>query len=232
MHTITSPPHAAPVRIQDSLLTAVERHVLVWIARRLPRQVHSDHLTLLALVAMVGLGGSYWLASVSPLGLLMATGFLAVNWFGDSLDGTLARVRNQQRPRFGYYVDHVVDAVGTVVLFAGLALSGYMQPAVAAVLLIAYLLVCAEVYLAACSIGRFEMSFLRIGPTELRILLSVGNLVLYLKPDAAMFDGRLSLFDMGGLIGAAGLLGTFCYSAVRNTGRLYREEPRPTASSG
>ena len=225
-------PHAAavaasPTRIQESLLSSVERRVLIWLAHRMPHRVHSDHLTLLALVAMVGAGASYWLASVSPLGLALVIVFLALNWFGDSLDGTIARVRQQQRPRFGYYVDHVVDAIGILALFGGLAFSGYMQPAIAVALLIAYLLVCLEVYLAAHSVGRFEMTFFGMGPTELRLVLASGNVALLINPGASVLGGALSLFDVGGIVGAAGLFLTFLYSAARNTRRLYIEEPMP-----
>lgn len=242
-HTTTSAPrhvtasvaHAAavaasPTRIQESLLSSLEKRVLHWLAHRLPRRVHSDHLTLLSLVAMVGAGASYWYASISPLGLLLAILALAVNWFGDSLDGTVARVRQHQRPRYGYYVDHVVDAIGAIALFGGLALSGYMQPSIAAALLIAYLLVCIEVYLAAHSVGKFEMTFFGMGPTELRIVLSIGNLALLVNPGASVLGDTLSLFDVGGLVGAVGLVVTFVYAAARNTLRLYIEEPMPGRS--
>jgi phosphatidylglycerophosphate synthase len=150
-----------------------------------------------------------------------------VNWFGDSLDGTIARVRQQQRPRYGYYVDHVVDAVGALFLFGGLALSGYMAPAVAAVLLIAYFLVCLEVYLATHSLGEFHMSFLGVGPTELRVLLAVGNLTLLVHPMATIAGHSYRLFDIGGAIGAVGLAFTFVWSAIRHTRALYLAEPRP-----
>lgn len=211
-------------RIQHSLLTRLERRTLLWIAPRLPAAVNSDHLTLLALVAMVGVGASYWLASVTPWGLVLASVLLAVNWFGDSLDGTLARVRNQQRPRYGYYVDHVVDVVGTVFLFGGLALSGLMHPAVAAMTVLAYFLVSLEVYLATHSLGEFHMSFFGFGPTELRILLALGNTALFLRPVANVAGTTLTPFDIGGIIGACGLVGVFFYSAVKNTRRLYKEE--------
>ncbi|MEO7191101.1 MAG: CDP-alcohol phosphatidyltransferase family protein [Vicinamibacterales bacterium] len=213
-------------RVQQSVLTRLERRTLQWLAVRLPGAIHSDHLTILALVAMVGAGGSYWLASVTPVGLLLAIACLAANWFGDSLDGTIARVRNQQRPRYGYYVDHVVDAVGTIFLFGGLALSGYMSPLVAATLLVAYFAVCLEVYLAAHSVGDFEMSFLGLGPTELRILLAVGNLALLAHPTATVFGHVFKLFDIGALIGACGLTVTFVSSAIRHTRELYQLEPR------
>jgi archaetidylinositol phosphate synthase len=217
----------SPARIQTSVLSSLERRVLVWMAHRLPHWIHSDHLTLLALVAMIGVGVSYALSSAWPPALLLTIVFLAINWFGDSLDGTVARVRNHQRPRYGYYVDHVVDALGLLFVCGGLALSGFMSPAITAILLVAYLLVCLEVYLAAAVVRRFQMTFFGMGPTELRIVLSMGSVALYMNPHAAALGGTLLLFDAGGLVATAGLLGVFVYSAVRNTRHLYREEPRP-----
>lgn len=225
-HSPATPAFKQETRIQRGLLTGLERRTLLWIAPRLPQAVNSDHLTLLALVAMAGVGASYWLASVTPIGLVLATLLLAVNWFGDSLDGTLARVRDQQRPRYGYYVDHVVDVVGTTFLFGGLALSGLMQPEIAAVTLLAYFLVSLEVYLATHSLGEFHMSFFGVGPTELRILLAAGNVALLLFPTADVAGTGLTPFDIGGIIGAIGLVGVFGSSAVRNTRRLYRLETR------
>ena len=221
------PRQANAVRIQASVLTGLERRILRWLATRMPARVNSDHLTVLALVAMIGAGVSYWLASVTPIGLVLATVCLAVNWFGDSLDGTLARVRDHQRPRYGYYVDHVVDAIGAVALFGGLALSGFMSPAVAAIVLLAYFLLSLEVYLAAHAIGRFQMSFFGMGPTELRVLLAVGNIALAYHPSATLLGHTYLLFDVGGLVGAVGLVVTFLVSAARNTRQLYREEPLP-----
>jgi phosphatidylglycerophosphate synthase len=158
---------------------------------------------------------------------VLAIVLLAVNWFGDSLDGTLARVRQQQRPRYGYYVDHVVDVIGVVFLFGGLALSGLMSLPIATVLLLAYFLVSLEVYLATHSLGNFQMSFFGVGPTELRILLALGNVVVLLRPEPTVLGTTFTLFDVGGLVGAVGLVGTFFYSAARNTRALYRAEPIP-----
>ena len=118
-------------RSLTSVLAPVEKRALEWIAMRLPQWVNSDHLTGLALGAMLLSGLSYLLARVTSAGLLLAVAGLAINWFGDSLDGTLARVRRHQRPRYGFYVDHVVDAAGAVFLLGGLGLSGYMSPVVA-----------------------------------------------------------------------------------------------------
>ncbi len=214
-------------RVLTSLLTPVETRTLAWLSRRMPASVNSDHLTLLALLAMAAAGLSYWLASVTPIGLWLVGPCLALNWFGDSLDGTLARVRQQQRPRYGFYVDHVVDALGATFLLAGLGLSGYMSPLVAAVLLASYLLLCVETFLATHSLGTFTMSHFKVGPTELRILLAFGTLVLLVHPNATILGHTYRLFDVGGVVAAGCLLVTLVTSSIRNTRTLYLAEPVP-----
>jgi phosphatidylglycerophosphate synthase len=164
------------------------------------------------------------------MGLLLVIACLAVNWFGDSLDGTLARFRNQSRPRYGFYVDHVVDTFGALFLLGGLALSGYMSLLVAAGLLIAYYILSIEVYLATYTIGTFHMSFGGIGPTELRILLSMGNLALFFHPAVPLVRIQSSdfrLFDVGAVIGMAGMLLMALAAAARHAHTLYRAEPLP-----
>jgi phosphatidylglycerophosphate synthase len=214
-------------RISTSFLAAAETRCLRWMAARLPRQINSDHLTILALVAMLMVGLSYWLARDYPLALLGVNGWLIVNWFGDSLDGTVARVRGHERPRYGFYVDHVVDAFGTLLLVGGLGLSGYMSPTVAMGLLIAYFLLSIDVYLATYSLGQFRLSYWKVGPTELRLLLCAGNVVLLVHPHAVLFGQQYLLFDVGGVVAAVLLLATTIVSAIRNTRTLYRAEPLP-----
>ena len=214
-------------RVLTSVLAPLEKRVLIWLATRMPRWVTSDHLTGLAVVAMLGAGLSYWLASVTPLGLVLVCLCLAVNWFGDSLDGTLARVRHHERPRYGFYVDHVVDEFGAAFLLGGLALSGYMSPAVAIGLLVAYLMLSAEVFLATHSLGTFRMTYFNLGPTELRIILATGNLVAIVHPTATVFGRQFLFLDVGGTIGIVGLILTLIFSAVSNTRALYRMEPIP-----
>src|SRR2546423_4601734 len=162
-------------RENRGLLAAAEKRGLLWLAGRMPRSINSDHLTTLGLVAMLGVGLSYWYASRHPLGLVVASLLLVVNWFGDSLDGTLARVRNCQRPRYGFYVDHIVDALGILAIIGGLGLSGYMSWLVALTFLVAYFLLAIDGYLATYTIGAFRLAYCKLGPTELRILLAVGN---------------------------------------------------------
>jgi phosphatidylglycerophosphate synthase len=217
-------------RAQRSVLARTEKQCLLWLAARLPRWVTSDGLTVLGLTAMFGAGLSYWFARYSRMGLLLVIACLAVNWFGDSLDGTLARFRNQSRPRYGFYVDHVVDTFGALFLLGGLALSGYMSLLVAAGLLIAYYILSIEVYLATYTIGTFHMSFGGIGPTELRILLSMGNLALFFHPAVPLVRIQSSdfrLFDVGAVIGMAGMLLMALAAAARHAHTLYRAEPLP-----
>ena len=214
-------------RSLTSVLAPIEKRTLVWLANRLPGWINSDHLTALALAAMVMGGLSYWRASVTPELLLLVVACLAVNWFGDSLDGTLARVRGHQRPRYGFYVDHVVDAVGALFLFAGLGLSGYMGPFVATGLLVAYLLLLVETFLATHTLGTFKMSHFMVGPTELRMLLAIGNLVLLTHPTADIFGRQYRLFDVAGVVGIGGMLFTLARAVATNARALYLAEPLP-----
>jgi archaetidylinositol phosphate synthase len=214
-------------RIQASLLAGLEKRVLIWMARRLPSWVGSDHLTALGAVAMLGAGLSFWLAAQHPLTLVAGVGCLALNWFGDSLDGTLARVRHHERPRYGFYVDHVLDVVGILLLFAGIAAGGFMSPMIAAGFLIAYYLLTVEIALATHTVGTFRISYWKMGPTEMRILLAAGVLQLLRSSDVVLLGQRVLLFDIGGGIGIAALLITFVVSAISNGRILYRLEPLP-----
>ncbi len=170
------------VRHHASLTAGAEKRLLVWMARRLPSCVNSDHLTVLALAAMALAGAGYTLARYDRRALWLVVFALALNWLGDSLDGTLARVRRAERPRYGFYVDHILDIVGMTLLMTGLSCSGFMTPIVALVLLVAYLLVSGEVFLATAVHHVFRMSFAGFGPTELRIVLAIGTVALFRDP--------------------------------------------------
>jgi phosphatidylglycerophosphate synthase len=218
---------ATETRIQASLLAAVEKRCLVWMAGRLPDSINSDHLTALGAVSMLAAGACYWLGAAHPAALVLVVVFLALNWFGDSLDGTLARVRRQERPRYGFYVDHVLDVVGIILLFGGLVAGGFMTPIVGAGFLLAYCLLSVEIALATHAVGTFRISYWKMGPTELRILMAIGTLLLLRSPEVVLFGNRLLLFDVGGVVAIAGLVATFIASAVSNTRTLYRREPLP-----
>src|SRR4030095_1159286 len=194
-------------REHRSLLANAERRLLVAIAHRLPAWVTSDQLTLLGLSSMVAAGRAFATLQASWLTVVAFVLALAANWFGDSLDGTLARVRCQPRPRYGYYVDHVIDLFGTAVLVGGMAASGLMTAQVALALLAAYFLVSAETFLATHTVQVFRLSFAGIGPTELRILLAIGAFFVARNPWATIAGYRALLLDVGGAIAAVGLCG-------------------------
>jgi phosphatidylglycerophosphate synthase len=212
------------VRVQESWVASWEKRLLVWIAQRTPKRIGPDHLTVLGFLAQLGAGACYALAFWDRLWLIGVIACLALNWLGDSLDGTLARVRHAQRPRYGFYVDHMVDSFGGLALMGGLALSGYMHPWIAIGLLIAFLMLSIQSYLATHTLGEFRLSFWKFGPTELRILLAVGNLALFWKPRVHFLGGLYRLFDVGGVIGLAGMTMMLVFFTVQNTIRLYRQE--------
>jgi len=209
-------------RIQAGFSAGIEKRALIWMAERTPGWINSDHLTALGFGAQVGAGTFYALSRWNRFYLLGVIACLALNWLGDSLDGTLARVRQQQRPRYGFYVDHMVDSFGAVAMMGGLAVSGYMHPWIAMGLLVAFLVLSIQSYLATYTLGEFHLSFWRFGPTELRLLLAMGNLAL-LKW-AVVLRHHCQLFDIGGVIGLAGMSLMVVYFTAKNGYRLYCEE--------
>jgi phosphatidylglycerophosphate synthase len=223
----TNAPAPTETRIQASLLADIEKRCLIWIARRLPDWVSSDHLSALGASAMLAAGLCYWIASRHPAALLLVVVLLAINWFGDSLDGTVARVRRQERPKYGFYIDHVLDVLGILFLFGGLVAGGFMTPLVGAGFLLAYYLLTIEIALATHAVGTFRISYWKMGPTELRILLAAGTLQLLRSVDVGLFGSRYLLFDVGGVIAIAALIATFLAAAISNTIVLYKREPLP-----
>jgi phosphatidylglycerophosphate synthase len=143
------------------------------------------------------------------------------------MDGTLARVRRQQRPRYGFYVDHMVDIFGSVALMCGLGFSGFLHWPTAIAMMVAFLLLSSESYLATYTLSCFELSQSIFGPTEIRILLIIGNLALLRSPYATLFGHRMLLFDLGGTIAAACMFAMAVLVTVRHTAELYRREPLP-----
>jgi phosphatidylglycerophosphate synthase len=215
------------LRINRSLTAFAEKRLLEFLARRTPLAITSDHLTLLGLCAQIAAGVFYALSHSHPLFLLAVNACILLNWLGDSLDGTLARVRHQQRPRFGFYVDHITDLFGATALLTGLALSGFAHWPVALAMLIGFLLLSAESFLATHTLARFELSQLLFGPTELRLLLILANLFLLRDPYAHILHHRILLFDLGGSIGALCMFALALTLACRHTAQLFREDPLP-----
>jgi archaetidylinositol phosphate synthase len=206
-------------RSKQFLLAAPEARVLEWIARRLPARVMPDHLTALGVLAAVGIAAAYVLSNGDTMWLWAASALLVVHWLGDSLDGTLARVRKTERPRYGYYLDHLVDAFATAAIGIGLGLSPYMLLAVGLTIVIAYLVLSINTYLETQAFGVFSLGYGRLGPTEARFLLIAVNTALALGVAAS------GLLDVLGIGLAAVMIAALVGRAARNLKRLSELEP-------
>lgn len=214
-------------RVNQALTASLEKRALHWMAEHAPAWVNSDQLTLLGLSAQVGAGLCFAWSRYNRNALILVIVCIVLNWLGDSLDGTLARVRRQQRPRYGFYVDHMVDIFGSVALMCGLGYSGLLHWQTAIAMLVAFLLLSSESYLATYTLSRFELSQGVFGPTEIRILLIAGTLALLHNPYATLFGHKMLLFDLGGTIAAVGMFAMAIVVTVRHTAELYRQEPLP-----
>jgi phosphatidylglycerophosphate synthase len=214
-------------RINRSLTASIEKRALLWMAERAPDWLSSDQLTLLGLVAQVAAGIFYALSRINRSMLFLVVLCIALNWLGDSMDGTLARVRRQQRPRYGFYVDHMVDIFGSIALMVGLGCSGLLHGPTAIAMLIAFLILSSESYLATYTLSCFQLSQGIFGPTEIRILLIVGNLAALRSPYATLFGHRILLFDLGGTIAAVCMSAMAIRITLRHRAELYRQEPLP-----
>ncbi|MGC1870387.1 MAG: CDP-alcohol phosphatidyltransferase family protein [Acidobacteriaceae bacterium] len=215
------------LRINQSLTASVEKRALHWLAERAPAWVTSDQLTALGLGAQVGAGACYAWSRYNRHALILVVLCVVLNWLGDSLDGTVARVRQQQRPRYGFYVDHMVDIFGSVALMCGLGFSGLLHWQTAIAMLIAFLLLSSESYLATYTLSRFELSQGLFGPTEIRILMIAGTIAALHSPYSTLFGHTALLFDLGGTIAAVCMFAMVIFVAVRHTAELYRQEPLP-----
>jgi phosphatidylglycerophosphate synthase len=206
---------------------SIEKRILLWLAARMPARVESDHLTALGFAATLAAGLLYAASAGHPWLVLLVNVALLANWFGDSLDGGLARFRGRSRPRYGFYVDHLVDSIGAAALILGLVASGLMAPVIGAALVVAYLLLSIEMFLATYTLGRFKIAHGGMGGTELRIALAALNVAVYLWPGPLPLGARL--FDVAGIAAAGALAVAFTASAVKNAMRLRAEEALPKA---
>ncbi len=190
-----------PDRELTFLLAGPERRLLRAIARRLPRAISSDHLTTLGVLGATAAGIAYALSAAHPAWLWAASAALVLNWLGDSLDGTLARVRHAERPRYGYYLDHIVDAYSTAAIGIGLGLSPFFSLGIALGLVVVYLALSINVYLESAVFGAFRLGYGRLGPTEVRLILFVVNTTLFFLPPAIpvhlVADGVLAAAALG-----------------------------------
>lgn len=166
---------ADAVRIQTSILNALEKKVLVWLAERQPKWMTSDILTFIGVFGAVVIAAGYILADGNIAFLWLSSLGFVINWYGDSLDGTLARVRNHQRPIYGYYLDHTIDAVNELIMFLGVGLSGLMNLELALLVLVVYFMLTINVSINAHLKKEFRLTYARMGPTEFRIIMIVVN---------------------------------------------------------
>ncbi len=209
-------------RVNDILLGPLERAALRWLAERMPGWVTPDVLTGIGIVGAALTFAGYWLSGSAAAFLWLASFGLVVNWFGDSLDGTLARYRRIERPKFGFFIDHTVDAVSESLVVFGLGLSPYVSFEVAAVALIGYLLMSVLVYVRTYVTGEFRLSYGKVGPTEVRLILILFNAVLFFVGvrTVRLWFGEVVVYDLAiGALGAA-LIGVFLVSTFREARRL------------
>src|SRR5215212_5082660 len=213
------PAAAHAPREKTFLLARPEARVLEWIAHRMPARVTPDHMTILGVLAAFGIAGAYVLSNGERAWLWAASALLVVHWLGDSLDGTLARVRQAERPTYGYYLDHLVDAVATAVIGIGLGLSPYMLLATGLAIVVAYLVLSINTYLETQALGVFSLGYGRLGPTEARVgLIALNTLLALGAPLAGVLDPIV--------LGAAGLmLCALLVRAARNLRTLALAEP-------
>ena len=221
-------------REPNFLLAKVEKRALRAIAARLPKRILPDDLTALGVFAALGICAAYQLSNDDRRWLWVASALLVVHWVGDSLDGTLARVREIQRPRYGYYLDHLVDAISTALIGIGLGLSPYMLLATGTLIVVAYLMLSINVYLESQALGRFSIGYGLIGPTEVRLLLIALNTLLALGAglDFTLVDLHMTVFDVVGLAIAGTMIVLLLARALRNLRELARAEPAASRRPG
>lgn len=185
---------ADAVRIQTSFLNALEKKVLVWLAERQPGWMTSDILTFTGTFGAIVIAVGYILASVDIHWLWLSSFGFVINWYGDSLDGTLARVKNRQRPIYGYYLDHTVDAINEFIMFLGVGLSGLMNLELALFILILYLMLTVNVSINAHLKKEFRLTYAKLGPTEFRIIMIIINTLFASIPALSAFSHEFVLF--------------------------------------
>jgi len=222
-----TPKAASHERKSIFALARFERWALPRLAAALPRWVVPDHLTFLGVLAATGIAVSYALSNRSEIWLWVASALLVVHWFGDSLDGTLARVRKIERPRYGYYLDHLTDAYSTTAIGIGLGLSPYMLLSVGLAIVIAYLVLSINVYLETHTLGEFQFGYGWMGPTEARVILIGLNTLALFRPPLPFHVGVVgaTVFDVIGAMLAVGMAALLMGRVVTNLRRLAALEP-------
>jgi len=223
----------AAEREESFLLAVPEKRLLRWLAGRLPRWILPDDMTAIGVVAALAVAVAYQLSNDDNGWLWAASALLVVQWIGDSLDGTLARVRGIERPTYGYYLDHLVDAIATAAIGIGLGLSPFMLLSVGTLIVVAYLILSINVYLESFAFSRFSIGYGKIGPTEIRLILIALNTLLALDLvglDFHLAGLDLTVFDLVGLAIAATMIALLLARSARNLRELAEREPAASRS--
>lgn len=224
------------VRIQTSLLNGVEKKALVWLAERQPRWMTSDILTAIGSIGAFIIGLGYILAPISIHFLWLSCLGFFINWYGDSLDGTLARVRKKQRPIYGFYLDHTIDCINEMFMFLGLGLSGLMHFDLALFIYVFYLLMTVNVSVNAHLKGEFKLTYAKLGPTELRIIAVILNMLLILVAPIREFAWNLTIsghnlslsaLDLGGIVIFLGLACAYFVTIIKDAKGYAKMDPMP-----
>lgn len=216
-------------RVNDILLGPLERPALQWLAAHMPTWMTPDLLTIIGILGAVIILTGYVLSNENAAFLWLATFGFVVNWFGDSLDGTLARYRKIERPKYGFFVDHTVDAFSQLLIFAGIGLSPYISFELAMLALVGYLLMSIFVYVDTYVTGVFKISYGKLGPTEMRAIAIILNIAfLYIEvPTIELSFVQISIYDIVTLLIASILILIYIFSTIRRAGELARLERPP-----
>jgi archaetidylinositol phosphate synthase len=215
-------------RVHEMLLGPLERPALQWLSARLPAWMTPDVLTLIGIFGSIATFAGYWAAKVDKNFLWLASLGFVINWFGDSLDGTIARYRKIERPKYGYFIDHTVDSFSMVLVFTGLGLSPYVRLDIACLALVGYLLMSVLTYVEAYVSGKFQLSYAKVGPTEMRLIAICANLAIYFlgNPIVNSTFVDLTVFDL--IVGVIALLLFLAFVVTTFTKAMYwREIDKP-----
>lgn len=212
-------------RIQQNMLALLERRILDWLCARVPATISPDALTAIGMLGAIMVFAGYVCSNLGDGWLWLSIAGYFVHWFGDSMDGSLARYRRIERPRYGYFLDHSCDGLATVLVLAGIGLSGYVALEVALIALVGYLLLSIHAFLSVRVLGEMKLSYLNAGPTELRLILVALTLTMIAAGPEPVFLGVLTWFDL--FVGGVGalLIVLFVIQTLRIAKRLNIEEP-------
>lgn len=204
-------------RVNDIFLAPLERPALRWLAAHTPGWIGPDHMTVIGVLGSLIIFAGYWLTQLHPAYLWLASLGFIINWYGDSLDGTIARFRHKERPIYGFFVDHTVDAFSEVLVFLGLGLSPYVRFDLACLALVGYLLLSILVYIRTCIQGEFVISYGKLGPTEARLIAIGANILVFFtgNPSLNLLGISATIYDWVAIFIIFLLASIFIYTTIK-----------------